>query len=282
MAPLTPSAALTELLARLGVAPGQAVALSGDELGRWPDNLVAALKAQGVLRPGKPGDTANCPGCEQACVMAVQMLTRPGRPAAAFIVCDKRDDINRVPLDALHLERWRATERSLADALAGLLGGGEAQQVVAGGAALRLGVVTGLANKAAVHLRFDDQGRALLDVAGHALELAVLLSVQGERLLLDTRHLARCVDTPAVGVALPVETAEQRSGRLQARRAVLQRQDVKAFLQLIAQEEGVSVSMVKKILGRTTAPALKDTPLDGWGATIAILPGVSPDKTRKR
>ncbi len=39
-----------------------------------------------------------------------------------FIVCDKRDDISRVPVPVACLEQWQASGDSIADLLAGLLG----------------------------------------------------------------------------------------------------------------------------------------------------------------
>jgi hypothetical protein len=276
---LTPAAALAELLARVGAAPARAVALSADELAHWPADAVAAMKAQGVLRPGKPGDTAVCPGCEQACVMQVQQRLQAGHKAALFIVCDKPEDIGRVPLAAAHLERWRVDGQTLGDALSLLLGGCECQPGPDGGQAWRLGAVAGRTGKSAVHLRFDNQGRALLDVAGHALELGLLLAFHGERLVLDARQLARCVDAPAQGAGLAAETAEQRTDRLRARRAALQKKGVKAFLQVLAQEEEVSVSMVKKILRRSTPDT--DAALPAWAAVVAPRQGVSPGKKNK-
>ena len=280
VAPLTAGEALAELLARLGAAPGRALALSGDELQHWPGDAVVALRAHGALRPGKPGDTAVCPGCERACVMPVQQRQRPGRPAAAFVVCDKRDDIGRVPLEPAHLERWRIDSQTLGDALAGLLGAGACHPVPAAQFAFRLGVVTGAADKAAVQLRFDDQGRAMLDVAGHGVELAAVLAFQGGRLVLDTRHLGRCADAPAGGAALAAETPAQRTARLQARKAALQQRGVKAFLPVLAEEEGVSVSMVKRILGRARGVAAPSLP--AWAAVVAPPAGVSTGSKRRR
>lgn len=280
MAPLTPAAALAEVLARLGASPTRAMVLSGHELQGWPADAVAVLKAHGVLRPGKPGVTAVCPGCEAACVMPVQERVRAGRPAAAFVVCDKRDDINRVPLDGAHLERWRVDSRTLGGALAVLLGGSECQPLPADAQRLRLGVVSGRADKAAVHLHFDDLGRVLLDVAGHELEAGLVLALQGDRLVLDTRHLARCVDAPAGGTALSAETAEQRTDRLRARRDALKQRGVKAFLKVIAREEGLSDSMVKKILGRAMPPPVASLP--GWAAPVAPQQGVSSARKSKR
>ena len=283
-----PGAALPELLARLGAAPGHALVVTADELERWPPDVVAALKAHAVLRPGKPSDTALCPGCERACVMPVQQRMRPGQPAAAFIVCDRRDDIGQVRLAPSHLERWRADGQTLGDALAALLGSGACHAVAGVRPAFRVGMVSGkvsgvvpvAADKVPVQLQFDDQGRALLDVAGHLLELEAVLTMQGGRMALDTRRLGRCADAPATGSAQAPETATQRAARLLARKAALQQRGVKAFLQVLAEEERVSVSMVKRILGRA-APA-DDAPLPGWAAPVAPRGGVSPTaKTRR-
>ena len=280
MAPLTSAKALAELLARLGAAPGRAVVFSADELQHWPGDAVVALKADGALRPGKPGDTAVCPGCERACVMPVQQRQRPSRPAAAFVVCDKRDDIGRVPLEPAHLERWGVGGQTLGDALAGCLGAGTCHPMPGAQFVFRLGVVAGVADKATVQLRFDDQGRALLDVAGHEVELAAVLAVKGGRLALDTRHLGRCADAPAGGAALAAETPAQRTTRMRARKAALQQRGVKAFLAVLAEEEGVSVSMVKRILGRAEGVDAQNLP--AWAAAVAPPAGVSTGGKRKR
>ncbi len=55
MAPLTPAAALAEVLARLGASPSRSVVLSGAELQGWPADAVAVLKAHGVLATGLIG-----------------------------------------------------------------------------------------------------------------------------------------------------------------------------------------------------------------------------------
>ncbi len=282
LAPLTAGDALAEVLARLGAAPGRVLAFSADELQHWPADAVSALKAHGVLRPGKPADTAVCTGCERACVMPVQQRQRvgvAGSASAAFVVCDKRDDIGRVRLAPAHMERWRVDAQTLGDALAGLLGAGTCHPLPGTAAAFRLGVVAGAVDKAPVLLRFDDQGGMRLDVAGHAVDVASVLAVRTAKLVLDIRHLARCADAPAAGAALAAETPAQRAARLRARKAALRQQGVRAFLVVLAEEEGVSVSMIKRILGRSPEP---DAPaLPAWAAAVAPAAGVSAGRKRK-
>lgn len=283
MAPLTAGEALTEVLARLGATRGQVVVFSADELQRWPADALAAFKALGLLRPGSPAETAVCPGCEQACVTPVHQRHRPGVSAAAwtpFVVCDRREDIGRVPLAPAHLERWRTDAQTLGDALAGLLGAGACHPVPGPTGAYRLGVVAGAIDKAPVLLRFDEQGGMCLEVAGHAVAVASMLAVRAGKLVLDIRHLARCADGPAAGAALSAETPAQRTARLQARKAVLEKRGVKAFLQVLADEEGVSVSMIKRILGRKPEPAAQALP--AWAAAVAPAGGASAGSKRKR
>ena len=95
---MTPQAALTELLARVGAGHGAAVLVSDHELSQWPGVVVATMKARKLLAKARPASSAVCPGCERDCVMPVNTLLTTTRKPAPFIVCDKRSDINRVPV----------------------------------------------------------------------------------------------------------------------------------------------------------------------------------------
>src|SRR3981081_3455729 len=104
---MTPQATLIELLARLGAVNGAAVLVSDEELSQWPAAAVAAMKSQKLLARARPASSVVCPGCERACVMPVHTLPRASGTAASFIVCDKRSDINRVPVSPDRLMQWR-------------------------------------------------------------------------------------------------------------------------------------------------------------------------------
>ena len=68
--PMTPQAALIELLARVGARNGATVLVSAEELGQWPAAAVAAMKSQGLLAKARPAASAICPGCERECIDA--------------------------------------------------------------------------------------------------------------------------------------------------------------------------------------------------------------------
>jgi hypothetical protein len=104
---MTPQTALIELLARVGATQGAAVLVSGEELRHWPAAAVAALKSQKLHVKARSAVSVVCPGYERECVMPVRTLTRTSGAAASFVVCDKRDDINRVHVSAERLTQWR-------------------------------------------------------------------------------------------------------------------------------------------------------------------------------
>lgn len=105
---MTPEAALIELLARVAASQGCPVLVNEEELGHWPEAAVKAMKSQKLLARARPAASVVCPGCERECVMPVHTL--PARPGGSpsFIVCDKRNDINRVPVAAARLKQWQS------------------------------------------------------------------------------------------------------------------------------------------------------------------------------
>ena len=71
-----------------------------------------AMKSHKLLVKASPATTVVCPGCEQECTMPVHTVSAGTGEAASFIVCDKRNDINRVAvsarrLDAVAMRRWK-------------------------------------------------------------------------------------------------------------------------------------------------------------------------------
>ena len=111
---MTPRAALLDLVARVGARDGAAVRVSETDVRQWPAEAVAALKAHRFLVRARPARTVVCPGCEADCVMPVQTIPAGSRVAARFIVCDKRNDINRVALTAAHVDQWKCDGEALA------------------------------------------------------------------------------------------------------------------------------------------------------------------------
>ena len=141
---MTPLEALLELLERVEASRGAAALVSEEELSHWPAEAVRELKSQKLLVKASPAVSVVCPGCEQECTMPVHTPPRRTGPAASFIVCDKRDDINRVEVPAERLRQWRCGAESVGAFVAQSLGLRSEQPARRPDAGLwELGLVTG-------------------------------------------------------------------------------------------------------------------------------------------
>ena len=251
---LTFDAVLVELLDRMRALRGGAVEVSAADLRGWPSAAGAALQAAGLLVPGPPAASIVCSGCEEACWRPVHVVVRASGEAAAFVLCHLRDDIDRVPVALDDLARWRLTVQSLADGMAGLLGGGAATTLGGAAGRYRLGFVQGKKqNRAVLHLRADEVGLRLV-LAGHVLEVQDTLVLRDGRLAFDQRLLARCVDAPADGEDGAHETAEDRRLRLLELVAKARVRSPRKFLQSAADIDGITVYALKQVIYRKAKP----------------------------
>lgn len=270
---MTPQAALIELLARVGTRNGAAVLVSAEELSQWPAAAVAAMKSQKLLAKARPAASVVCPGCERECVMPVHTLAAGPRGSASFIVCDKRSDINRVAVDILRLEQWQATGALLANTVARLLDMSPTASTADNDQQWNIGVLKGKRQKSLVTLRAD--GDLTLSLAGHAIPLAEVLAIERDALTVDKGELIRLVDKPAGNAK--TETPEQRRERLTARVQSEKSKGTRAFLLLVAEEEGISVSRLKQITAAGRPPVNK------WaGLTSAQKKGAGSKKIKPK
>jgi hypothetical protein len=242
---MTPQDALCELLARLGASKGAAVLISGEELNHWPAVAVRAMKSQNLLAKAHPAASVVCPGCEQECVMPVYTLSHETRDPAAFIVCDKRRDINRVRVPIRRLEQWRVSAISITELITGLLGlrRPDPSDTVTG--RLEIGLLRG--GKGSSHLVLLANGRLTLTLAGHSIALADVLTLEDSGFKLDKQTLIRLVDKP-IGRAGDAESAAQRRERIKKRVQTEKQKGNKAFLKTVAETEGISVPRLKQLL----------------------------------
>ena len=241
--------ALPTALDRLAAAAGEVALFSERELAEWPTAALARLKAEGLLVKGPPADTLTCPGCEEDCLMPVEIVTTISGALRAFVVCDKRDDIGRVAIARDLLEQWTCSPERVADVLARLLG---IRRSGSDSTALRwnIGVLKGV--KGSAHIVLGIESELRLAIAGHSLPVADVLELGDKGLSIERRALLRCVDNP-VAAAGGQESAEQRRERLRSRRDELKASGVHNFNQVLAEEEGRSVERIKQLLKEETA-----------------------------
>lgn len=216
---MTPQATLVELLERVAARHGAAIFVSNHEFSEWPSAAVAAMKAQGLLTKARPATSTVCPGCERECFMPVHVVTDKAREPAAFIVCDKRSDINRVPVPVSCLEQWQASGDSVAAVLADLFGlhrSGASSTDVAG---WEVGMLKGA--KHSSHLVLVADGTLTLSLAGHSIPLTQVLALDAHGLKVDKQALLRALDgderQPSAGIGSPVWRKQQAQAAANAR-----------------------------------------------------------------
>lgn len=101
---------LASLKARFAGAKARHIKITADEIAEWPAGLFDKLNTQKLLAKAEPLQVLECRGCEQACCMPVNVMpAQGGRPARAFIACDKRSDVGRVKVDFARMRQWHMT-----------------------------------------------------------------------------------------------------------------------------------------------------------------------------
>lgn len=113
---LSPEGVLFDLGARVGTSKGRSVRVDSREMAGWPGEAVSALKSQKLLRKALPARSTVCDGCGRQCAMPVDRGLGPSMP---WVVCDKRNDINRVPVSKDRLAQWRTSDDILGRFFAG-------------------------------------------------------------------------------------------------------------------------------------------------------------------
>jgi hypothetical protein len=113
--------ALIDLLERVG-SQSEPVLMTVLEMNQWPPVAVAAMKSQKLLRKANQATSAVCTGCEENCMMPVYKTGSSSEELDFFILCDKRDDINRVAVGQDQLRRWQCSIQNVCEFVAASLG----------------------------------------------------------------------------------------------------------------------------------------------------------------
>jgi hypothetical protein len=187
---------LLELLGRVGACRGAAVLVNDEELREWPKAAVKAMKTQKLIAKARPASSAICPGCESSCVMPVQTLPATTGKPSSFIVCDKRRDINRVPVPAGRLIQWQCNADLVAGFVASTLGLRSPGSIADRTGRWEIGVVCG--DKRSQMLCLEASGATLNLVVGNCkVPLAELIEFHDGAYSLDAAPIRRLADSAA-------------------------------------------------------------------------------------
>ena len=189
---MKPVDALIELLDRVGANHGAAALVNDDELRQWPSEAVKAMKSQRLVAKARPAASAICPECEQQCVMPVHTVPAAARSAVSFIVCDKRNDTNRVPVSAGRLIQWQCNAYLVCGFIATCLRLRRSDRQMTNANQWEIGVATG--DKRFQMLCLEANGALTLVIGGNRVPLAELIAFCDGQYSLDGAMIRRMVD----------------------------------------------------------------------------------------
>lgn len=251
---MSPAGMVLELLARIAARKGASVHVSDHELQQWSRAAVVACQGAGLILRASPATSVVCRGCERACWMPVEFQNDETgtlvNPPIAFVVCDRRQDIGRVEVGIGTLLQWRTSGQVLGDVLARLLGMECGAVATNEGQHWRIGQVLGKKHRSPLGLHISELEGPALTLAGHTVLVAEVLTISKNTLALDVAALGRLVDHPAGREAEEAETPDARYQRLATSVAAEKAKGTKAFLQVVAHQEGIHKSRLQQILRR--------------------------------
>ncbi len=189
---MKPVDVLVELWDRVGANHGAAVLVNDDELRQWPSEAVKTMQSQRIVAKARPAASAICPGCEHECVMPVHTVPATARSAVSLIVCNKRSDINRVPVSASRLIQWQCNADLVCGFIAASLGLRRTGRQTAYADLWEIGVASG--NKRRQMLCLQADGGLTLVVGGNKVPLAELITFCDGQYSLDGAMIRRIVD----------------------------------------------------------------------------------------
>jgi hypothetical protein len=208
---MTPLDAILELLARLGAGNGAAVLVSEEELSHWPPVAVKAMKSQKLLLRARPATSVVCPGCEQECVMPVHTLPTGRRGPVSFVVCDKRDDINRVGVASKRLTQWRCETDALCGFAAQSLGIRRSDRQPVSSELWEIGIATG--HKRSQMLCLGADGKLTLVAGNNAVPFSEFVIWRNGQFSLDQATIRLQVDAATTADNRYTPTNARREAR---------------------------------------------------------------------
>lgn len=186
--------ALLELLGRVGACRDAAALVNDEELLEWPRAAIMAMKTQKLIAKVRPASSAMCPGCEDGCVMPVHTLSMTTGKPSSFIVCDKRSDINRVPVPPERLIQWQCNVDLVAGFVASSLGLRSPAKVTDSPGRWEIGIVCG--EKRSQMLCLEASGTTLsLAVGNCKIPLAEFIEFHDGAYSLDAASIRRLADS---------------------------------------------------------------------------------------
>lgn len=241
---MTADMVLIELLECIAASKGAAAFINTLEINQWPSDLVTAIKFHRILEKASPAKSAICPGCERSCIMPVNTLTNQSNITTAFIVCDKRSDINRVSISLDHIDQWQASGYLLAKLIAKLLDLPIPVNSL-NTTGWEIGIMRGSQHSS--YLTLTDDIKLLIQSTGNQFSLIELIKFVNGAFKIDKNKIIRAIDKPATSAG-SIKSATQRRKEIKKRIAYFKSKGHKNFIKLVAEEMGITPGRIHQML----------------------------------
>jgi hypothetical protein len=241
---MAPDILLAALVERIAACRGGDTYFTAAEVTAWPADFTRAIESLGLLGNASPAQSVVCTGCEEACVMPVEVI--PGTTPRALIFCDKRDDIDRVEVPFSSMERRKSSGRMLAEILAKLLQMSTPRPAQLDATRWQVGQFQGIKHKSQLVLTLDHE--PVLSIAGHTVRLVEVLAFKKGAVVIDLPAMRKMVDSPSGAQSQADESAQNRADRIRKRIAELKTQGERAPRKRVASEEGIDDSRIGQLL----------------------------------
>ncbi|MBA4421473.1 MAG: hypothetical protein C0390_00045 [Syntrophus sp. (in: bacteria)] len=185
--------ALLELLGCVGACQDTAVLVNDEDLRQWPRAAVKAMKSQKLIVKARPASSAICPGCESNCVMPLRTLLATAGTQASFILCDKRSDINRVPVPPERLIQWQCSPDLVSGFVASCLDLRHPARQADSAGRWEIGIVFG--DKRSQMLCLEASGALTLVAGNSKVPLAEFIEFHEGAYMLDAVQIRRLADS---------------------------------------------------------------------------------------
>lgn len=143
--------------------------------------------------------------------MPVHTVTRANAPAASFVVCDKRSDINRVPIPATMLAQWRCDAKAVCGFVAECLGLQQTTVLPSEDGLLPIGMARG--NKRTQMLCLRLHGHLALVVGADAMLLADVIGFENGGFTLGHAVIHQMVDAATTADPRHTPSTAKREAR---------------------------------------------------------------------
>lgn len=187
-------------------------ALAWEQVREWPEGAIKIFLNAGWIKSIEPAKIVECPGCEENCFMPVHVLpTAKGKPARAYVACDKRDDMGRIPIPMELRQQWQITDNQVAHWVAHTLGlKGKPKKEKKSGA-IHIGNVQG--KKKMGLLTWVGQSPVSLETSGHSISLSEVLYFKDYQIQIDQATIINMVDLPPTSERYKPSIARREIGK---------------------------------------------------------------------